>query len=1070
MYAERVAAAAAKTKFKMIINCIQVLKSKLFVLLRPLMEYTPRSIEKKWLQWWKDNKTYEVANGSTKPKYYILDMFPYPSGAGLHVGHPLGYIASDIVARFKRLQGFNVLHPMGYDSFGLPAEQYAIQTGVHPRDSTEKNLIRYRAQLENLALSFDWSREVRTSEPDYYKWTQWIFMQLFNHYFDKNANKALPISSLVAHFEANGNKGIMAVCDDETPDFTAAEWAAMTEYEQQNMLLRYRLTFPEESYVNWCPGLGSVLSNDEIKDGVSERGGFPVERKRMKQWSMRITAYCDRLISGLDTIDWPDSIKEQQRNWIGRSQGASVKFTVDGHPSTHIEVFTTRVDTIYGVSFMVLAPEHELVHEITTAAHKNEIDSYIKWAGSRSDVERMQEGKKVSGAFTGAYAINPFNDEKVPIYIADYVLAGYGTGAVMGVPSGDQRDWNFATYFHLPIIPILDAQKGIDTEADATKEGRYINSGMINGMDYKTGTATLIQWLEEKKLGAGKIQYKLRNAVFSRQRYWGEPVPVYWKNDLPYLVEEKDLPITLPEVDKYLPTETGEPPLGNAENWRYTAPDGQRYEYELNTMPGWAGSSWYFYRYMDPNNNSVFASKAAIDYWQQVDFYIGGSEHAVGHLLYSRFWNQFMYDLGLVPHAEYAKKLVNQGMIQGRSNFVFRAKERFFEEYLWIKVLQPFLSDADPIKMSESGFEEEMSYDYAFASNDLVIEVTSYKQEEKIERIRQAAAADGKRLLILSNEELSDIINQPELVAEKIRAALNSRDSFIMDRAKPKSQTLFISHNLVYKYSDEACTALHVDVNIVENDILDLNLTKGVPMFEGASFKVDADGKFTCSAEVEKMSKSKYNVVNPDHVIERYGADCYRMYEMFIGPIEVAKPWNTNGISGVAGFLRKFYDLFYNEKGWNVIDTEPTKDELRQLHLAIKKVSDDIERFSLNTCVSHFMILTNELRALKCNKRAILEQAVVLIAPFAPHLAEELWRGFGHSTTVCDATWPQLNASYLETDSIVYPVQINGKHRGNIEVAVGTSNADIEQMVLAQEFVQRNLAGASIKKLIVVPG
>ncbi len=1033
------------------------------------MEYTPRSIEKKWLQWWKENKTYQVATGNEKPKYYILDMFPYPSGAGLHVGHPLGYIASDIVARFKRLKGFNVLHPMGYDSFGLPAEQYAIQTGVHPSVSTEKNLNRYRQQLENLALSFDWSREVRTSEPDYYKWTQWIFMQLFNHYFDKSADKALSISHLEALFAQNGNSGVQAVCDEDTPVITASEWNAMSHVAQQTFLLQYRLTRPEVSFVNWCPGLGSVLSNDEIKDGVSERGGFPIERKRMKQWSMRITAYCDRLIAGLDTIDWPDSIKEQQRNWIGRSQGASVKFAVDGHSSQTIEVFTTRVDTIYGVSFMVLAPEHDMVADIATAEHKGEVESYIRWAGSRTDVERMQEGKKVSGTFTGAYAINPLNDEKIPVYIADYVLAGYGTGAVMGVPSGDQRDWNFATHFQLPIVPILDAQKGMDIEADPTKEGHYINSGIINGMNYATATQTLIEWLEARKLGAGKVQYKLRNAIFSRQRYWGEPVPVYWKNDLPYLIEEKDLPLILPQVDKYLPTETGEPPLGRAENWRYTAPDGHQYEYELNTMPGWAGSSWYFYRYMDPNNDGVFASKEALDYWKQVDFYIGGSEHAVGHLLYSRFWNHFMHDLGLVPEREYAKKLVNQGMIQGRSNFVFRAKERFFEEYLWIKVLQPFLAEAEPMKIDEPGYEEDMSYDFAFGTNDLVIEVTSFKQEEKIERIRQVAAADGKRLLVLSNEALADDINQPEVVAQKVRAALDSRETFIMDTAVPQTATLYVSHNLTSKYSSDAFSQLHVDVNIVENDALDLSRTSGINMFEHAYFKLDADGMFTCSHEVEKMSKSKFNVVNPDDMIERYGADCYRMYEMFIGPIEVAKPWNTNGISGVSGFLRKFYDLFYGPQAWQVTDAEPTKEELRHLHTAIKKVTEDIERFSLNTCVSHFMILTNALRELKCTKRAILEPAAVLLAPFAPHLAEELWHELGHTTTVCDAQWPVFDASYLATDSVVYPVQINGKLRGNIEIPVGMPNAEIEQLVMSQEFVQRNLVGLTVKKFIVVP-
>lgn len=1034
------------------------------------MEYSPRTIEKKWLKWWQDNGTYTVVNNSSKPKYYILDMFPYPSGAGLHVGHPLGYIASDIVARFKRLQGYNVLHPMGYDSFGLPAEQYAIQTGVHPAESTEVNINRYREQLENLALSFDWSREVRTSDPAYYKWTQWIFIRLFEHYFDKDEKKALPVADLVKRFEKWGNAVVNAVCDEETPVFSADEWNALSETEQQQMLLKYRLTFPEESFVNWCPGLGSVLSNDEIKDGVSERGGFPVERKRMKQWSMRITAYADRLLEGLDTIDWPDSIKEQQRNWIGRSQGASVKFGVDSYPDELIEVFTTRVDTIYGVTFMVLAPEHDLVSKITTDAHRNEINSYVKWAGSRTDVERMAEGKKVSGAFTGAYAINPFNEEKVPIYIADYVLAGYGTGAVMAVPSGDERDWNFAKHFNLPIVPILDAQSDTSAAADATKEGRYINSGIINGMTYDEAVPTLIQWLEERKLGAGKIQYKLRNAIFSRQRYWGEPVPAYWKDGVPYMLKDSELPLELPPVDKYLPTETGEPPLGRADNWRYHAADGKVYDYELNTMPGWAGSSWYFYRYMDPNNDDAFCSKAAIDYWRQVDFYIGGSEHAVGHLLYSRFWNQFLYDLGVVPEREYAKKLVNQGMIQGRSNFVLRAKERFYEEYLWIKVLQPFFADVEPIAISEPGFEEEMKYDFAFASNDLVIEVTSRKQEEKINRVRQTATADNKRVLILTNEELADHINEPAAIAEKITAALKSREPFFMQEKTPRSEALFVSDNLAYKYSEDAFSQIHVDVNIVENDILDISKTGKYQMFEKAAFKVDAEGKFLCSTEVEKMSKSKYNVVNPDDVVERFGADCYRMYEMFLGPIEVAKPWNTNGISGVSGFLRKFWDLFYGQSGWQVNDDEPTKDELFHLHSCIKKVTDDIERFSLNTCVSHFMILTNELRALKCNKRAILEPAVILIAPLAPHIAEELWHALGHETTVCDADWPKLNEVYLQKDTVIYPVQINGKHRGNVEVAKSLSNAEVEKIVLEQEFVQRNIAGAAVKKFIVVPG
>ncbi|MBL7774750.1 MAG: leucine--tRNA ligase, partial [Saprospiraceae bacterium] len=768
------------------------------------MEYNPREIEPKWQAWWREQRTYQVQNDASKPKFYILNMFPYPSGAGLHVGHPLGYIASDIVARYKRLKGFNVLNPMGYDSFGLPAEQYAIQTGIHPAISTEQNIRRYREQLDNIGFCFDWDREVRTSDPAFYRWTQWIFMQLFEHYYDLDADKALPVAQLLSRFEQAGNAGLRAVCDEDTPVFTAAEWRDMPEKNRQQLLLKYRLTFPEESFVNWCPAMGTVLSNDEVKDGVSERGGYPVERKLMKQWSMRITAYADRLLEGLNTIDWSDSIKEQQRNWIGRSQGAAVRFAVDGHPDLHIEVFTTRVDTIYGATFMVLAPEHELVAQLATAERRAEVDSYVKWAASRSDLERMSEVKRVTGANTGAFAINPFSGEKIPIFIADYVLAGYGTGAVMAVPSGDQRDWNFATHFQLPIVPILDSQQNLDEAADPTKEGRYINSGIINGLEYAEAVPKLIQWLEEKGLGKGKVQYKLRNAVFSRQRYWGEPVPVYWKDDVPYLIREEDLPLVLPKVDKYLPTETGEPPLARAEGWKYfPEPDGPGYEYELSTMPGWAGSSWYWYRYMDPHNEQAFCSPEAVRYWQAVDWYIGGSEHAVGHLLYSRFWNHFLYDLGLVPEREFAKKLTNQGMIQGQSSLVHRAKECFYEAYVWIKVLEPFFSEMGPKRIPKTKLEESHNYDFAFETNDLVIEVVSWKNSDKIETIRRSSEADGKRLLVLFNEELADTINKPEITAGKIRRALESRDRFFMTEEPPHSELLFVSHNLTQKYPRE---------------------------------------------------------------------------------------------------------------------------------------------------------------------------------------------------------------------------------------------------------------------------
>lgn len=923
-----------------------------------MSEYNFREIEKRWQQRWEEQQTYRTDVDASRPKYYVLDMFPYPSGAGLHVGHPLGYIASDIVSRYKRLQGFNVLHPMGFDSFGLPAEQYAIQTGQHPAVTTENNIDTYISQLKKIGFSYDWSREVRTSDPKFYKWTQWIFMQLFTHYYDKDADRALPISKLTEHFAKQGNSGINAVCDEDTPAFTAVEWNAMTDRQQQEMLFKYRLTMPDEAYVNWCAALGSVLSNDEVKDGVSERGGYPVERKLMKQWSMRITAYADRLLDGLNEIDWSDSIKEQQRNWIGRSQGASVQFAIEGNSDNLIEVFTTRVDTIYGVSFIVLAPEHEFVSFLTTPEQKTEVDTYVKWAASRSEVDRMSEVKKVTGVFTGSYAINPFNGEKVPIYLADYVLAGYGTGAVMGVPSGDQRDWNFATHFNLPIIPILDSQKDMDKQADATKEGRYINSGIINGMEYKEATATLIKWLEERGLGKGKVQYRLRNAVFSRQRYWGEPVPVYYKDGLPQLIEEQDLPLLLPEIDKYLPTETGEPPLGRAENWKYKG----QYEYELSTMPGWAGSSWYFYRYMDPQNDSEFASKESVDYWQNIDLYLGGSEHATGHLLYSRFWNHFLYDLGLVPQKEYAKKLINQGMIQGRSNFVYRVK---------------------------------------------------------------SSIGEGKN-------------------------------------------PVFVSYNLRKEYD---VTPLHVDVNIVENDELDLEaFKKWRPDFEHAEFILE-EGKYICGVEIEKMSKSKYNVVNPDDIVARYGADTLRMYEMFLGPLTDAKPWNTNGISGVHNFLRKLWRLFYNEDNGNLLvtDAEPTREELKSLHKTIKKVADDIENYSFNTTVSAFMICVNELSSQKCSKRAILSDLVVILSPFAPHIAEELWSVLGNTTSVTKASYPVFNASYLTEDSFEYPISINGKVRIKMTFPADALPADIEQSVLAEETVQKWLEGKAPKKVIVVP-
>lgn len=931
------------------------------------MEYKPGEIEAQCKAFWEKEQIYKVEMDQSKPKFYVLDMFPYPSGAGLHVGHPLGYIASDIYARYKRLSGFNVLHPMGYDAFGLPAEQYAIQTGVHPAKSTKENIARYREQMDNIGFSFDWSRELRTCEPEYYKWTQWIFMQIYNHYYDTAADKARPIKDLVAQLAAEGNAKVTAICDEDTPAVTAEQWNAMSETEQQQFLLHYRLTFPEESYVNWCAQMGTVLSNDEVKDGVSERGGYPVERKLMKQWSMRITAYADRLLYGLDKIDWPESLKEQQRNWIGRSQGASVKFELEGQPGQFIGVFTTRVDTIYGVTFMVLAPEHEWVAQLTKPEQREAVEQYVKWAASRSEVERMAEVKRVTGEFTGSYCINPVNGERVPIYIADYVLAGYGTGAVMAVPSGDERDWNFAKHFGLPIVPILDSQADVNVSADPTKEGRYINSELINGLTYDEALPKLIKWLEDKGLGKGKIQYRIRNAVFSRQRYWGEPVPAYWKDGVPYLIKEEELPLLLPQVDKYLPTETGEPPLGRAKDWKYQ----DQYDYELSTMPGWAGSSWYWYRYMDAQNDQAFAGQDAIKYWKDVDLYIGGAEHAVGHLLYSRFWNHFLYDLGLVPEREYAKKLINQGMIQG------------VIEYLYL--------------------EKTESAQKRFVSADRIGEF-------------------------------------PDVEWAKIPVHID----FVTDYGKSES------------YLDEQGVQQFLEWR---------------PEFKDAAFLRNDAGQMVTHSEVGKMSKSKFNVINPDDVIARYGADSFRMYEMFLGPLEQSKPWDTQGIDGVYKFLRRFYELFHDGQGqFALSDAEPSREELKVLHQTIQKVQQDIERFSFNTCVSAFMIAVNELRKHKCNKRAILQPLVQLLAPFAPFLTESLWRQMGQSGSVHrDGQFPPFDPSYLVEDSVEYPIAINGKTRATAHFPADTSKEDLEKAAREMEAIQKWLEGKTVRKVIVVP-
>ena len=918
------------------------------------MEYNFRSIEKKWRKRWAEEKPFKVDANSEKPKYYVLDMFPYPSGAGLHVGHPLGYIASDIYSRYKRLKGFNVLHPMGYDAFGLPAEQYAIQTGQHPAITTEKNISRYREQLDKIGFSFDWDREVRTCEPNYYKWTQWIFKQIFNAWYCKNEDKAKPIETLVQHFESEGNANVKAECG-EVEIFTSEEWNAKSIIEKEEILLAYRLAYRSETMVNWCPELGTVLANDEIKDGLSERGGHPVEQKKMMQWSMRITAYAQRLIDGLESLDWTDAIKEQQRNWIGRSEGASVRFEVESEvlaadEKLEIEVFTTRPDTIFGVSYMTLAPEHEYVSRITTNEFKAAVQQYVEQTKKRSERDRMSDVKTVSGQFTGAYVKNPFTGAKVPVWIGDYVLASYGTGAVMAVPAHDSRDFAFAKKFDLPLIQVISGGN-FPEEPHEGKVGTMMNSDFLNGLDIKEATAVIIAKIEEKEMGYGKIQYRLRDAIFSRQRYWGEPFPIYFEDGIPKTMDDKNLPLTLPAVEKYLPTEDGEPPLARAENWKTD----EGYILDTNTMPGWAGSSWYFLRYMDANNDGEFVSKEAQSYWKNVDLYIGGSEHATGHLLYSRFWMKFLFDMGLVSEQEPFKKMINQGMILGRSNFAYRVKDT----------------------------------------------------------------------------------------------------------------NTFVSYGLKDQHET---TAIHVDVNLVENDVLDVEAFKAWrPDFTNAEFILE-DGAYKCGAEVEKMSKSKYNVVSPDLIVEKYGADTLRMYEMFLGPLEQFKPWNTNGISGVNNFLRKLWRLFHDtEENFAVTDTEATKEELKTLHKTIKKVGEDIEAFSFNTSVSTFMVCVNELTAQQCNKRSILEPLVVLISAYAPHIAEELWEQLGHNDGITYQDFPTFDASHLVESSHMYPVSFNGKMRFKVEYGLDMDRAEIEKQILAHEKSIHYLEGKAPKKVIIVP-
>ena len=911
------------------------------------MEYDFRAIEQKWQKRWQEEGTYRVDVDPSRPKFYVLDMFPYPSGAGLHVGHPLGYIASDIYSRYKRQSGFNVLHPMGYDAFGLPAEQYAIQTGQHPAITTEQNIARYRSQLDKIGFSFDWSREVRTCDAEYYHWTQWAFLQMFDHWYNNKSQKAEPITALVAYFEENGTEGLDAA-QTNALDFTAAEWCAMTEEEREQVLQNYRLAFRADTMVNWCPALGTVLANDEVKEGLSVRGGHPVEQKRMKQWLLRVTAYAQRMLDGLEKLEWSESLKEIQRNWIGRSVGAQVFFDVAGS-DRKLEIFTTRPDTIYGVTFMVIAPEHEWVAELTTEDNREAVEAYIAETKRRSERERIADTKRVSGVKTGSYAINPFTGNAIPIYISDYVLSGYGTGAIMAVPAHDSRDYAFARHFGLDIIPVVEGGD-IEKESYDAKEGKLINSDIINGMDVKEAIDFMFKEVENRGLGKRLVNYRLRDAIFSRQRYWGEPFPIYYKGDVAYRVKDEELPLALPPIENFGPTEEGEPPLARVEAW-HTA---EGYPYELSTMPGFAGSSAYFLRYMDPRNNKGLVSKEANDYWRNVDLYVGGIEHATGHLMYSRFWNMFLYDLGYICESEPFKKLVNQGMIQGRSNFVYR--------------------------------------------------------------------------IVGTNK--------------------------------------FVSLGLKKEYDTQE---IHVDVNIVKNDILDLEaFRQWRPEFKDAEFILE-DGKYICGWAIEKMSKSMFNVVNPDYIVDAYGADTLRMYEMFLGPLEQSKPWDTNGIDGVHKFLRRLWAKFYNRDGkFLVNDEKATPAELKTLHKTIKKIGEDIENFSFNTSVAAFMICLNELG--DCSKREILEPLTALIAPFAPHIAEELWHALGHETTVCDAPFPKYNADYLVENSFEYPVMINGKLRFKQEYALDMSQDDIAQDIVTTEGAQKWLEGKQPKKIIVVKG
>jgi leucyl-tRNA synthetase len=1015
------------------------------------MEYHFQEIEKKWRKFWAENQTFKAEDFSEKPKYYVLDMFPYPSGAGLHVGHPLGYIASDIFARYKRLQGFNVLHPMGYDSFGLPAEQYAIQTGQHPEKTTEENILRYRDQLDQIGFSFDWSREVRTSSPEYYKWTQWIFIQLFHSWYNPKTDKAEKIETLIQKFETVGFNGnadfpLTGGLEVNIEAFSASEWNNFEESKKRSILMHFRLAYLDNTWVNWCPALGTVLANDEIVNGVSERGGHPVERKKMQQWSMRITAFAERLITGLDGLDWNESIKDIQRNWIGKSKGCSIKFSLASRASASslatealegasvaledsIEVFTTRPDTIFGVSYLTLAPEHELVDKLTTPENKENIAKYVAYSKNRSERERQADVKNITGEFTGSYALHPFTGAKIPVWIGDYVLAGYGTGAVMAVPAHDERDFRFAKHFSLPCPIVVQANKEWDYEKDAygEKSGKLIHSQFLDGLEVKEAIAKAIEEIEKAGVGQGKVNYRLRDAVFGRQRYWGEPIPIYYKEGQPYTIDESELPLKLPEVDKYLPTEDGEPPLARAKDWKYKG----QYEYETTTMPGWAGSSWYFLRYMDPNNMEAFVSKEKADYWKQVDLYIGGAEHATGHLLYARFWTKFLKDMEYISFDEPFQKMINQGMILGRSSILYN-----------IPVLSGGIVDSNESKDSIpiGNFPE------IYISKIKKDIIDNYKKDifnDKIEK------------------EYLLIIDELEKLKKIILKKLNPNNIYI-DK---------------FDFDIEMLNQKRVDIKYVDNDVLNIKKASNDLMFsflENGIFLSEKGADFISTGyEIEKMSKSKYNVQTPDELVSKFGADTLRMYEMFLGPLEQAKPWDTKGINGVSNFLRKFWRLFAFDANGNaqLSEVEPNKDNLKSLHKTIQKVTDDLNRFSFNTGVSNFMICVNELTEQKCNNKQILEQLVILLSPYAPHICEELWVKLGNQAgTLSFAKFPAFKQEYLVSDSFSYPISFNGKVRFNLEFPVGMDSKEIEAQVLAHDNTAKYLEGKTPKKMIVVPG